>query len=360
MSNEKPKGHEGAEETIQSPEDQTASSVRAGVDNISTPRKLPTDAPYEDLEAHIPEVSAMKGMDQRSDFHTLTLDEHTRQLGRNLESDPFIASHPQRELILLAGKLHDIGKASPDGQQVHPRDPEKRRYAGHEKESERMVRELLPRNFDLPEDSQEFVAKLAGLHASALSLVNNFQDNNEPKGKALKAYDKFMEKADEIPGDMDLVEKMRIIFALNRTDKGAGYNEKSDVNNEKVQAVMKKADAQISVLDEMEKALPSLVKAVIARREGDQTAGIVKVEGNYYYNKEAPNKKKKKKVEIPVELRPLGGILRDKMKPVAGVYQTLVDRKDNPGAMKGLVNGLLKGKLGLSDEQVDAVLATLK
>jgi hypothetical protein len=50
-------------------------------------QKLPLDVSYEQLEAQIPEVAKMKSLDQRSDFHTLTLDEHTKQLGRNLENN---------------------------------------------------------------------------------------------------------------------------------------------------------------------------------------------------------------------------------------------------------------------------------
>ncbi len=42
--------------------------------------KLPIDVSYEKLEQEIPEVMAMKGFDQRNDFHDLTLDEHTKEL----------------------------------------------------------------------------------------------------------------------------------------------------------------------------------------------------------------------------------------------------------------------------------------
>lgn len=359
MADKNPKGHEALGQQPLDGE-QVAADTRRNINDLSAPQKLPTNASYEELERHVPEVSSMKGVDQRSDFHILTLDEHTRQLGRNLESDAFVAKHPKRELILLAGKLHDIGKMSPEGQQIHPKDPEKRQYKGHEKESERMVRELLPRHFDLSQEDQDFVARLTGLHASALNLVNNFQDDNQPKGNALKAYDEFMAKVEEIPVDMDLEEKMRIIFAINRADKGAGYNAESNLQDEKTRTVKDKADKQIAVLNEMEKALPALVKAVIARRGGDQTAGILLAEGVYYYNKEAPGQEKKKKTEIPQALRPLGGVLRDKMKPVAEVYDILVAKKDNQGAMQGLVNGILKKKLGLTDEQVATVLGTLK
>ncbi len=64
--------------------------------------KLPVAASYEDLERALPEVAAMKGFDQRSDFHSLTLDDHTKELVRHMEENPFIQNHPKRDLILLA------------------------------------------------------------------------------------------------------------------------------------------------------------------------------------------------------------------------------------------------------------------
>ena len=276
MTTDKPNVPEAQDETIKE-------RIEAlGIDL----NKLPVAASYEDLERALPEVAAMKGFDQRSDFHSLTLDDHTKELVRHMEENPFIQNHPKRDLILLAGKLHDLGKTSPEGQQVHKKDPEKRQYVGHEKESEKMVREILAKRFELAEEDLEFVAKLTGLHASALNLVNNFQTESEPKGKALKAYDEFMKKVEEIPGDMDLESKMRIVFAFNRADKMSGYNEKSDINDEKVKDIIAKSKAQVETLDEMVKALPALIAAIIGRRSGDQTAGISKTEsGEYVYKK---------------------------------------------------------------------------
>lgn len=325
--------------------------------------KLPPNVSYEELESRIPEVAAMKGYDQRSKFHSLTLDEHTKELGRNLNQNlDTLAIDLTREnkkeqadlvlknknLILLAGKLHDVGKLSPEGQQINPKDPEKKQYVGHEGESEKSIREILPKHFEFSSDEQEFVAKLAGLHASALNLVNNFQTDNQPKGKALGAYDKFIAQAEGIPGDMDTELKMRIIFALNKSDKAAGYNENSDMEDDKVRRIKENADSQIKVLGEMEKALPAILKAVQARRSGDQTAGVVFVNGEYKYNKDVESEKK---VEIPPELKKLGGILRDKMKPVAENFKALRQKKDDPKAMEGI----LFKKLGLSEEQAQAV-----
>ncbi len=141
----------------------------------------------------------------------------------------------------------------------------------------------MPKHFELSETDFEFVARLAGLHASALNLVNNFEKNNQPKGRDLKSYDEFMKKVEEIPGDMDLTEKMKIVFALNKADKMAGFNENSDKESEKVKKIMEGAKRQVEVLGEMERALPALITAVKAKRSGDQKAGITIEGGEYKY-----------------------------------------------------------------------------
>jgi hypothetical protein len=316
--------------------------------------KLTSEATYEELEERIPEVAAMRGFDQRSEFHSLNLDDHTKELVRHLEMDPVITALPDKErnLVLLAGKMHDLGKTSEDGQQVHPRDPERRQYSGHEDESARMVREILAEHFELEEDEVELVARLAGLHASALNLVNNFETNNEPKGKDLKAYDKFVAQVEEIPGDLDLETKMRIVFAFNKSDKMAGFNQGSNALDPSVARIIENAEKQVGTLEEMEKALPALMQAIHARRGGDQKAGIVFEGGEYKY-------KKQEKAEVPPALRKLGGILRDKLLGVVEIYPKLKATKDNKGAFQGIVKGVLRGKLELSDDQVEAVIKSL-
>ena len=72
-----------------------------------------------------------------------------------------------------------------------------------------------------------------------------------------------------------------------------------------------------------------------------------------------PQQKKQKpdrpeRVEIPNEIKPLGGILRDKMTPVAQVWPNLLKMKERPQVLMQI----LKGK-GLSDEQIEAVLKIL-
>lgn len=250
-------------------------------------QKIRLAANYEELETKIPEVKAMQGFDQKSDFHDLTLDKHTQKLVSGLEQDEFIKtlSEKNQELILLAGKLHDLGKVTPEGSQVNPKNPEKLHYIGHEKESERVIREILPKYFQLSAEEIDFVAKLAGLHASALNLVGNFEKKNQPRGSDLKAYDNFLQKVEEIPGNLELGQKVEIIIALNKADKMAGFDSSSDSNLEKVKKLMEGADRQVKVMEEMQKAWPALIEAIQGKRNGNQTAGIVFENGAYRYDK---------------------------------------------------------------------------
>lgn len=65
-------------------------------------------------------------------------------------------------------------------------------------------------------------------------------------------------------------------------------------------------------------------------------------------------------VAMPDELRPLAELLADKSQGVAEVYARLKQLAGNEKALSGIVNGVLRGKLGLSEEQIMAVIGTLK
>lgn len=329
------------------------------ISNLENPEKnkLRIDSSYEELESKIPEVFNMKGFDQKSDFHSLTLDEHVKTMIANLEREENInlLQEKTKSLVLLAGKLHDLGKMSTDGQQVHPEDPEKRQYIGHEKESEKIIRDILSKYFELSVEDMEFIAKLAGLHALALNLVNNFEKNNQPKGKELGAYDDFLKKVEEIPGDLSIIEKMKIVFSINRADKLAGYNEHSDISQEKVKKIMEGAENQVKTLNSMDSALPALLEAINARRNGNQKAGIIFENGEYKYKKEESIN-----IEIPKELEAIREILKDKIIEVARVYVILKSKKGNEKALQGILDGVLKKKIGLSDEQIKAIIETLE
>jgi len=77
--------------------------------------------------------------------------------------------------------------------------------------------------------------------------------------------------------------------------------------------------------------------------------------------KKPPQQKKgpPTRVEIPNEIKPLGNILRGAMKSVAAIYPNLKRMKDNERALQGIVNGVLRKKLGLDDSQITAILKTL-
>ncbi|MBD3330620.1 HD domain-containing protein [Candidatus Peregrinibacteria bacterium] len=276
--------------------DEKREETKTDLDTTLSREYLPVNASFEQLAAQIPELAKMVGFNQRSDFHSLTLADHTKRVVANIEGDEFLKNNPRRELILLAGMLHDLGKLSEEGCQVHPKDPEKRQYVGHEDQSAIMAREVIDKYFGLGAEDKEFVATLTGLHASALNLISSFEasmkgKDKEMRGKKLKAFEKFVAKADEIPGDLNLEDKMRIIFALNRADKMAGFNEESDLSDPKVKTIKSKAEAQVAVLDEIEKALPALLTAIDARAQGKPNAGVKLVEGNYIYDDGVQQKK---------------------------------------------------------------------
>lgn len=253
---------------------------------------------FDRISETIPELKRMKGLDQRSDFHDLTLDVHTQEVVKNLEKDPFISNLPKKELVLLAGYLHDLGKTSEEGSQVHPKDPEKRQYIGHEKISENIVREILSQsNIKLEAEDMEFVARLVGLHASALNLVNNFEKNNQPKGKELGSYDDFIAKVEEIPGNIPLEDKLKLVLAFNRADILSACNENSDRSTEKVAKIMDRVAKNTSTLDEIGKALPALIEAVKARRLGAQQAAVAFQEGRYVFANQAEAQRKEMAME---------------------------------------------------------------
>ena len=70
--------------------------------------------------------------------------------------------------------------------------------------------------------------------------------------------------------------------------------------------------------------------------------------------KKQPKQPQQTKVEIPMEIKPLGGLLRDKIKLVAQVWPNLQRMKQKPQTLMQI----LKGK-GLTDEQIQAVLQVL-
>jgi len=64
----------------------------------------------------------------------------------------------------------------------------------------------------------------------------------------------------------------------------------------------------------------------------------------------------KPKPPIPNALHRLGGVLKDKMVPTAGMWPNLVRMKDNERAL----TGIFRGKLKLDQTQIDAVMGVLQ
>ena len=64
----------------------------------------------------------------------------------------------------------------------------------------------------------------------------------------------------------------------------------------------------------------------------------------------------KPKPPIPNALHRLGGVLKDKMVPTAGMWPNLVRMKDNERAL----TGIFRGKLKLDQAQIDAVMGALR
>ncbi|MFA5051575.1 MAG: HD domain-containing protein [Patescibacteria group bacterium] len=277
---------------------------------------------FDKMAEAIPELENMRGVDQRTDYHDLPLDVHTREVVKHLQEDQFVATLPQKEAIALAGYLHDLGKTSPEGTQVNPKDETKRQYIGHEKVSEKMARDIMSRpEFNLKPEDIEFVAKLDGLHASALNLIKNFDTTNQPKGKELGAYDDFMKRVEEIPSPLSIEDKLRVVIAFNRADILATYNENSDPNSEKVKRLINRVAKDTETLGEMGKAVPALVEAIMARRSGKQQAGIVFKDGVYRYHDYGESQK----TETPSAIDEQSVIYIEQQFPVFGLQE---DQKD--------------------------------
>lgn len=273
----------------------------------------------EDLKAVVPELARMDGFDQRNKYHALTLGAHTAQVDANLQADTFIMSHTKRDLILLAGKLHDSGKAVP-GAPVEKPDG-MLSYPNQERYNQLVARKVLKQHFDLSAEDTQFVLKL--IETSTNGVLEAFQNKSEPKGGDLKAYEKFLERVADLPGDQTLEEKLQIVMHFNLADKAAHYNDTIDRTTEHNAFVINNVDASIAVLRELQKAFPAIIEAVAAKKNGHQNAGIVRDGDGYKFVEKAPKKKKQKEAAL------------------APALQTLVDAVADTG-----IQNRLKGMLG--------------
>lgn len=112
------------------------------------------------LEVFFPEMSRMKGVEQRQGFHHKDVFYHTLQVVDN------VAKKGADLKLRLAALLHDIGKPATK------RFDEKAGWTfhGHEVVGERMAKKIL-RRFKYPNDIIHYVQKLVALHLRPMALV---------------------------------------------------------------------------------------------------------------------------------------------------------------------------------------------
>lgn len=258
------------------------------LDNLPSPVKAPPkeltnlnpDISYTDLERSFPEVIAMKGYDQRAPLHYLPLDQHTQEVDKQLSNDRNIQLLNPRERIMLslAAKLHDIGK--PNTATENPKKPGFNNYIGHEIESARITKDILTQ-FTLTEIERRWIVDIVRLHSASLNLTNAFSQNEEPKGKQMGAYEKFIAEIEQMPGSetqTGLEQNLHIMIAFTRADIHALANDQ--VRTERNQ-VAQEIDTQVNFLYHLESALPAILHAVELRKKGIQNAGIVKKDNSY-------------------------------------------------------------------------------
>ncbi|MEW5955738.1 MAG: HD domain-containing protein [Candidatus Micrarchaeota archaeon] len=249
---------------------------------------LSADLHFRTLAHLFPDtVGKLEGMDQRTKYHSLPADEHTLEMVRHLQAHPFVQSLSQRKrsLVLLAAKLHDVGKAHPEGGKPHPKEPGQMQYVGHEQKSAEIAREILQK-FDLTPDERTAVEKIVELHADALNLTVPFQaleKNGKISGKELAAFEKFVGGVKQIPGSHTpegLEENFRLMLAVTHADNKAVVNEATAPNHPQL---AEKASTQTALIEKLHSAAPAVLEAVKRKAAGTQQAGVENKEGSYAY-----------------------------------------------------------------------------
>jgi putative nucleotidyltransferase with HDIG domain len=252
--------------------------------------KVAPGSSYETLESRFPQVKALSGMDQKSPFHSLTADDHTKEVASNLLEEDAVSSLGDRikAVVVMAAYFHDIGKTDPNIQKTDE-ETGKMSYSGHEKSSAAMMEEILP-DLDVDENEAQMIVAIVKNHGLALRLKDTFAQNDQPKGKALKAYGKFVKAAKEMPGSDSkegVLKNASIMLAFCRADTSASVNA---VTRDENPEMVKRIENDISQLNTLEMAMPAIVEAVERKDKGDQKAGVVK-QGDKYV---CPKPKEKK------------------------------------------------------------------
>ncbi|HCC22903.1 TPA: hypothetical protein DF272_01855 [Candidatus Falkowbacteria bacterium] len=353
-------------------------------------KKFTVDVGFDDLAAVIPEFKKMIGFDQKNDYHTLTLDVHTKEVDRQLLEDPFVLSLPPRmqKLIHLAALMHDLGKTDDiglegeRGRQIHPTDPNKFRYVGHEKVSASLAEKILRNHFDLPLEELAFVVSLVALHDEIMKVINIFSGQqippkakrqamleapgrtfNLPSSSDLTPYGYLMDKVSELPIDISIKDKLNIVISFGLADKKANYTEESrtvlessprESDRQQIAFVLEKCRIQLAAMNEFRKAMPAIVDAVIGMRAGDNARpSVVQLpSGEYIYDKNI-------KVDLPVELDAVVGLSAEQkeklIKPFTRLKLNLEHGDLSPS--KDMARGLLRHKMRLTDEQLSEFLS---
>ncbi len=281
------------------------------------------------------------------------------------------ADEKKKKFYQIVFLFHDIGKTDPAiiaanaPKNENPLNAATGQYnikfVGHatfEKMSagaEDTVRRAFEANGFSPEEI-ELGIWLVGKHMSAGII--------EPDSKLANAVKIYNETTPE--GFIDFIEVVKLDGEATvhySAETGFGENEKkATLNSEKLLANIKTYNEVIAGLAPDPKIRGKQEQAVneffnkVKNFDNIDEAALAELRKNLDEIQAAGSKK----IEVPPELKRLGGILRDKTAAVAEVYPSLVKLKDNERALQGIVNGQLKNKIGLTDEQVEAVLKTLE
>jgi len=300
---------------------------------------LSPDLHFRTLAHLFPAVGKLEGMDQKTKYHSLPADEHTLEVVRHLQEHPFVQSLSprKRSLVLLAAKLHDVGKAHPEGGRPNPKEPSQMQYVGHEQKSAEIAREILQK-FDLTPDERTAVEKMVGLHSSALNLTTPFQaleKNGKISGKEIAAFEKFVGEVKEIPGSHTpegLEENFRLMLAVTHADNKAVVNESTAASHPQL---AEKANNQTALIEKLNAAAPAVLEAIARKVEGVQQAGIAK-EGNAYAYKDFTAK-----VEGGFDMAGLSAALKEKGVPpaVLGIVRKAGEPKQIADAMQKAGHG---------------------
>jgi len=152
------------------------------------------------LSLIIPEVEDMKDCTQSQEHHLCDVWEHTLRVVNEM---------PPVKEMKWAGLFHDIGKPSTFDRRGN--------FYDHEKESEKMAREIMTR-LKFSNDDIRYISHIVGHHMNILNLIN--QDTHKQKKPTNRAIRRFAVKNDGY--ESDLIE-----FAYADT-KASGIHWKSD------------------------------------------------------------------------------------------------------------------------------------